>query len=287
MRNLLVGGSLLLASVAAASAADLPVRSAAPAPMMAVPMVYNWSGFYMGLNAGGAWSNGCTNYSLLIDTPVANWPTTCAGSSSAQFTGGAQIGYNLQSGNFVYGLEADVNFLGNSNSSSRQFVFDRNGNNLGDGTFLVRGLGDPGVFGTVRARLGFAADRALFYVTGGLAWASGGNDPAISWWNNTNNVTTGPADVTWRRGGASGIGWTLGAGIEYAITNNWTIRGEYLYVDLGKEDNAWSCTAGLGLGAACTGLGFVGRADVNFSVARVGVNYKFGGGNSAPVLARY
>ena len=147
----------------------------------------------------------------------------------------------------------------------------------------MRGLGDPGVFGTVRARLGFAADRALFYVTGGLAWASGGDDPSISWWQGT-NATTGTPDLLWRRGGASGFGWTLGAGIEYAISNNWTIRGEYLYVDLGNEDSNWACTA---RAASCPGLNFTGRADVNFSVARVGVNYKFGGGYSAPVLARY
>ena len=280
MRNILLGGSMLLASVAATSAADLPIRSAAPAPVMVAALPYNWSGFYVGLNAGGAWGSGCTNYTL-VSAP--NWPTTCGGNDNGQFTGGAQVGYNFQSGSIVYGLEADINGLGNSNGSSRTFSYGT-GITPPEGVFRVQGLGDPGVFGTVRARLGFAADRALFYVTGGLAWASGGNDPAISYWASTTNPPTGDANVIWRRGGASGIGWTLGAGIEYAISNNWTIRGEYLYVDLGNEDNTWTCTARLG---SCAGLNFTGRADVNFNVLRVGVNYKFGGGNTAPVLARY
>ena len=122
MRNVLLGSSMLLASVAAASAADLPVRSAAPAPVMVAAMPYNWSGFYVGLNAGGAWSSGCTNYTLLT---APNWPSTCADNNSGQFTGGAQIGYNLQSGNFVYGIEADINGVGNSNNGSRAFVYDQ------------------------------------------------------------------------------------------------------------------------------------------------------------------
>ncbi|MFN3892300.1 MAG: outer membrane protein [Beijerinckiaceae bacterium] len=272
MRNLLAASTILLASAAVVSAADLPVRGAAPAPVMVAQLPYNWSGFYLGLNAGGAWGSGCTQYTLIS---ALSWPSTCVGNDNTQFTGGAQAGYNFQAGSFVYGLEADVNGVGNSNGNTRAFGYL--GNN-----WRVAGVGDPGVFGTVRARLGFAADRALFYVTGGLAWASGGNDPAISYWDQ--RPATGAADVVWRRGGASGIGWALGAGAEYAFTQNWTMRAEYLYVDLGSEDNAWSCTAGGNFN--CTSFaGFTGRADVNFNVLRVGVNYKFGG--NAPVLARY
>lgn len=271
MRTVISAASVLLASIAASSAADLPVRSAGPAPVM-VAMAYNWSGFYVGLNAGGAWGSGCTQYTLVS---AVNWPSTCVDDNGGQFTGGAQIGYNFQSGSLVYGIEADLNGLANSNDGSRTFGY------LGD-TWRVTGVGDPGIFGTVRARLGFAIDRTLIYVTGGLAWANGGNDPAISYWDS--GTATGAPNVVWRRGGASGIGWTLGAGVEYAFSQNWTLRAEYLYVDLGNEDSAWSCTAGVGYN--CTNFaGFVGRADVNFNVFRVGVNYKFG--SNAPVLARY
>lgn len=287
MRNLLVGGSLLLASVAAASAADLPIRSAAPAPMMAVPMVYNWSGFYMGLNAGGAWTTGCTNYGLLVGgVAYSGWGDNCR-SSDTQFTGGAQVGYNFQAGSLVYGIEADINGVGNSNGGTRERIVV--GGPLAGDAFRITGVGDPGVFGTVRARLGFAANRALFYVTGGLAWASGGNDPRIGWYDNGIGVKTEP-DVLFSRGGRNSIGWTLGAGVEYAVANNWTIRAEYLYVDLGKEDNAWNCVAKATYDGVCVGataVDFAGRKDVNFNVVRVGVNYKFGGGNTAPVLARY
>lgn len=286
MRNLLVGGSLLLASVAAASAADLPIRSAAPAPMMAVPMVYNWSGFYMGLNAGGAWTTGCTNYGLTFaGAAYGEWNDQCR-SSDTQFTGGAQVGYNFQAGSFVYGIEADINGVGNSNGGTRTVVVPGAGP-LGGDAFRITGVGDPGVFGTVRARLGFAANRALFYVTGGLAWASGGNDPRVAWYNNGLTPVRDP-EAVFSRGGRNDIGWTLGAGVEYAMTNNWTIRAEYLYVDLGKEDNAWNCApAGAVPCTAATLVDLTGRKDVNFNVVRVGVNYKFGGGNSAPVLARY
>ena len=210
---------------------------------------------------------------------AGGWPSTCGnGSSDVQFTGGAQIGYNWQfAGGWVFGLEADINGIGNSNSSSRNFFY---GGNLtaANGSFAVRGLGDANVFGTVRARFGFAADRALFYITGGLAWADSGNDPTISWWAGNTSTALSP-DLVWRRGGANGVGWTLGAGIEYAICQQLDgprriplrrsrQRGQFLV--LHGAHRVLALLSNL-----------TGRSDVNFSVARVGVNYKFGGGNSA------
>lgn len=280
-RMLALGSVASIALVSGAVAADLPVRTAAPAPApVFVAPAFSWAGFYAGLNAGGAWTTGCKTYDLFVEGNRFNgWSDDNCRSSDTQFTGGAQVGYNFQSGKFVYGVEADINFLGNSNGGTRERV-------IGDelGTVRITGVGDPGVFGTVRARLGFAADRALFYVTGGLAWASGGNDPQIAGWE---GPAVGAPDAVFRRNGRNDIGWTLGAGAEYAITNNWTIRAEYLYVDLGSEDNAWSCA-----GPSCSlareyKVDFSGRKDAHFNVVRVGVNYKFGGASSAPVIARY
>ena len=178
-----------------------------------------------------------------------------------------------------------VDLSSSSNSSSgapTSFPYAENG--VAGGFYRISGVGSPNVLGTVRARLGFAADRALFYVTGGLAWASGTDDATISYWNNIEPI--GSPDVVWRRGGVNSVGWALGAGVEYAFTNNWTVRAEYLYVDFGKEDNAWSCTSS-GQISCGRWAGFTGRADMNLNIVRVGLNYKFGGGGSAPVVARY
>jgi outer membrane immunogenic protein len=195
---------------------------------------------------------------------LANFTDNCR-SSKTLFTGGAQVGYNLQSGNLVYGLEADINAVGGGNDSTRVRQFDQR-------NLVIRGVGDPSVYGTIRARLGLSADRALFYVTGGLAWAAGGNDPRVT-----------DVNAVYSRNGRRDIGWTAGLGAEYAFTNNWTARVEYLYVDLGKEDNAWSCSG------TCPPdrIDLAGRKDAHFNVVRVGVNYKFGGSSSSAVVARY
>lgn len=268
------------ALMSGAVAADLPVRTPAPAPVFVAPS-FSWAGFYAGLNAGGAWTTGCRSYDLLLQgVPVNGWSDECR-SSKTLFTGGAQFGYNLQSGNLVYGLEADINAVGGGNDSSRdrQFGDGENTRNL-----LIRGVGEPSVYGTVRARLGLSADRALFYVTGGLAWAAGGNDPRVAVWNGTIANRTGDAGAIYSRDGRRDFGWTAGLGVEYAFTNNWTARIEYLYVDLGKEDNAWSC---VGQGCVNANIDLAGRKDAHFNVVRVGVNYKFGGSSSNAVVARY
>ena len=268
-----------------AVAADLPMRSAAPSPIAYTAPAFSWAGFYVGLNAGGAWATKCADYGLNYGgSAYSGWDDNCR-SSNTQLTGGAQVGYNFQSGNLVYGIEADINAVGSSNDSRREIRGPAGA--LLNSTFRITGVGDPGVFGTVRARLGFSANRALFYVTGGLAWASGTKDPSVEFWS---AARVGAPDVVFTRDGKGSMGWALGAGVEYAIANNWTLRAEYLYVDLGKEDNAWNCAATPAYASACAGASAIdlsGRKSINFNVARLGVNYKFGGASSGPVVARY
>ena len=128
------------------------------------------------------------------------------GGGDGAFVGGGQIGYNWQSGAFVYGLETDIQYVGLSNNVSwGRYTW-------WEGT----GGGDGGYFGTVRARLGYAIDRTLIYITGGLAYGGLNTNPL------TGNTT-------------SNVGWTLGGGVEYAFTNNWTAKIEGLYVDTGEE----------------------------------------------------
>jgi outer membrane immunogenic protein len=178
------------------------------------------------------------------------------------FIGGAQIGYNWQFGGpLLLGLEADFN--GHSSISSNNSVFGFGGGNSGSG-FL----------GTGRARLGFlVSPQFLVYATGGVAygnpWSSANNSaaffllnpgvPFFGFNNNQNNFK---------------VGWTGGGGFEYMFTPNWSVKAEYLYVDLGRQSSNF---AFFGNGAA--------RSTAH--VARLGVNYHFNWGAPAPVVARY
>ncbi|WP_029005647.1 outer membrane protein [Azorhizobium doebereinerae] len=211
MKSVLVSGVLASALLAApAMAADL-ARAPTPAPAIvtAAPPAFSWTGFYIGANAGYAWGSG---------TGAAD----ANGLNPDGWLGGGQVGYNYQfQNNMLVGLEADVQ-----------------GSDIGSSNGALSSKLD--YFGTVRARLGYAFDRVLPYVTGGFAWGNNKiSTPGIS---ESNTLT----------------GWTAGAGVEYALTNNWTARAEYLYTDLGKGNyNA------------------IGEAGVNASTARLGVNYKF------------
>ncbi len=202
-----------LLAAGAASAADLPSRKGPVAAPVYVP-VFTWTGFYVGANAGYAWGNVNAN-------GFAN-----VGNLDG-FVGGGQVGYNCQIGQFVVGAEAD--FQGADLSS---------GNNLG----LV-GVKTE-YFGTVRARLGFAVDRFLPYVTGG--WAYG-------------NVKTSIPALAFSSDRSHTGGWTVGGGVEYAFTNNIVAGVEYLYVDLGEKNVLNSGT----------------KVGTDFSVVRARLSYKF------------
>lgn len=212
MKSVLVSGALLGAMVAApAMAADLAKPQSYPvkAQVAAPPPVFSWTGFYIGANAGYAWGSG---------KGAADY----YGVSPDGWFGGGQVGYNYQfQNNMLVGVEADLqgsDISGNANGVNSKLDY----------------------FGTVRARLGYAYDRFLPYVTGGLAYGK----------NTINDFGYSDSNTH--------VGWTVGGGLEYAITNNWTARAEYLYVDLGKKtyDN-------------------IGDAGIAASTARVGVNYKF------------
>ncbi|WP_353184340.1 outer membrane protein [Bosea sp. (in: a-proteobacteria)] len=189
----------LLASVAAlgliaagaASAADLPSRKGPVAAPVYIPPVFTWTGFYVGANAGYGWGNVNNSFGVSVGDLDG-------------FVGGGQIGYNYQIGQFVLGLEADI-----------QGADLSSGNNLG----LVGVKTD--YFGTVRARVGVAFDRFMPYITGG--WAYG-------------NVKTSIPSIGYSSDRSHTGGWALGGGLEYAVTNNLIAGVEYLYVDLGEKN---------------------------------------------------
>ena len=268
LRHLALGSVAALAlSAAGAMAADLPVRSAAPAPVFVAP-IFTWTGFYVGLNAGYAGDQ--FNYPFngsIYDEPYSG----SANINSSGFLGGAQIGYNWQFGNgFVLGVEADYAW---ANVEGRVGL----GASIGDfGASLAAGS-ELTSLGTLRARVGYGWDRALFYVTGGWAWGRVENTLSIGLGSNFDSFGL-ERDV-------NKSGWTLGAGVEYAFTNNLSFKTEYLYVDLGDK-NLYSQNYTYDGRTYATA-----RLDVETKVhvVRAGLNYRFWTpvATVGPVLARY
>lgn len=206
----LIGAVAGVLAAGPAFAADLAPAAAMPvkAPVAQPAPVFSWTGFYIGGNAGYSWGSGKAGLS---------------GVDPDGWLAGGQLGYNYQfQNNVLVGLEADIQ------------GGDVSGSTLGLDSNLD-------YLGTVRARLGYAMDRVLPYVTGGLAYGR-------------NSITDYGFESA-----KTHVGWTAGAGIEYALTNNWTARAEYLYTDLGSKtyDN-------IGTDAGLTS-----------SSARLGINYKF------------
>ncbi|HEY8565163.1 MAG TPA: outer membrane protein [Beijerinckiaceae bacterium] len=264
MKKILLAGTALAFAATAASAADLPRRSApAPVPYVAIP-VFTWTGFYVGVNAGYAGDKFEYPFSV---TPVGG-PAVVTGAASLNSSGflaGGTVGYNWQfGGNWVLGLEADYQW---ANVEGKLGI----GANFGGGALNASLGSEMTQFGTVRARVGYAFDRALVYVTGG--WAYGRTKSGIT------------ANLGGFGGGAFGVslsdsnsGWTLGGGLEYALTNNISFKTEYLYVDLGDTN-----LINTNLGGAVLRL----DAETKAHIVRAGINYRFWSPAGGAVVARY
>ena len=213
------------------SAADLPRRNFAPPPVAAYTPVsaFSWTGFYVGVNGGYSWASLGSIGNATFDRPSG-------------FTLGGTAGYNQQFGNFVLGLEGDLNWS-NIGSSRRQTI------TIGATPNAVVYASDVNWAGTLRVRAGYAVDRVLLYATGGYAGAS--LDLAYT------NVTasTSASQSKWVHG------YALGVGLEYAFTRNLSGKAEYLYTALGDT-------------GAFTGA-YAARADYSSSAVRMGVNYRF------------
>jgi outer membrane immunogenic protein len=219
----LVAGTAL---VGAANAADLPPRSApiTKAPVYVAPQ-FSWAGFYLGANVGYGWSDGSGNI-FPGGAPIRG--------DGDGFFGGFQGGYNWQMGSFVFGVETD--FQLSAGDGNTRFV--------GGPVF---GKVENDWFGTIRGRLGYAVDRWLFYVTGGGAFV--------------HNKLSPVAPFAFGSTSETGWTWTVGAGVEAALWQNWSIKAEYLYLD--TPDKV----------PVPPGTRVNGSTDTN--LIRVGVNYHF------------
>ncbi len=263
-----VASGLALALLStAALAADLPSRRAPPvfAPPPPIP-VFTWTGFYVGAQVGYEFgrSNG-------LATATATGAGLAANSGSKNgIIGGGHIGYlfSTQSlpvigsllganGSFGFGTAGVIGLEGDVDGTSART------------TYALGGFSDSArenIQGSIRGRLGIAFDRVLFYATGGAAF--GGLQ------NNYVNLATGATDSLSR----TRVGYTVGGGVDYAFTNNLSVRVEYRFTDFGSFTNVLAASSGGGLAV---------RQRETDNRVQAGISYKFDTFTPAPVVARY
>lgn len=239
MKFIISTAAAALLSTTAFAADAVYSYDSVPAPAVAQVPAYAWTGAYIGLNAGYGGGKVEAYYTDLED-PEFSGSGSITGNG---FVGGAQAGYNWQSGSFVYGVETDIQYSGIEAETTETDI---------DGIFTSRAEIDW--FGTTRARIGFVpTERFMAYATGGVAY---GKIELSADGSFEGEPFEGPSFSDTR------VGWTVGAGAEYAIDNNWSLKTEYLYTDLGKwtvfEDEIDR-----------------NELEFNFHTVRVGVNYKF------------
>jgi len=266
MNRLLLSVSILAMSVAGASAADLAPRAYTKAPVL--DAAYNWSGWYAGLNAGYAFSD--STGKLVAVTPGLAAPAAGGAVPALLNTkheggfGGGQLGYNRQFGKWLLGIETDIDGADIGRTSLVAFP--------GGGGFIpTNSTGRDHIdwFGTFRGRFGVTANNVLFYGTAGLAYGG----------TRTTATNIGIPATLGNFAGASSdtrAGWTAGAGIEWGFARNWTVKAEYLHVDLGSTN------------VTLTDPAFPTQSSVyrfrhEFDTVKLGVNYLFGG----PIVAKY
>jgi outer membrane immunogenic protein len=276
MKKLVLAVSIVAASAVSASAADMAVKAR---PMVAP--IYDWSGFYAGVNAGGVWNDtrddlfptGCFLTNIACGGGIPNNPqrSDLGRMHGSSFTGGGQAGYNWQSGKWVFGVEGDIEYVGinDSNVINRPIAAPLVGN------FLHTETDKQDWLATVRGRVGVTLDPSfLVFATGGVAFGEVRSATAVAF-TTTTDAYAGSTSTT-------RVGWTVGGGGEWMFAPKWSIKAEYLYVDLGKAGYNNACIT-----AVCAGFApppsYQTDLRVHEHVARVGLNYHFSG----PVVARY
>jgi outer membrane immunogenic protein len=258
-----------------------------------------WTGVYVGLNAGGTWTDEgagyTTNWAVLGAPGVANALLSgpLPSSNASGFIGGGQIGYNLQfGGTYVVGVEADIQGVARSGGSNTASSFVNT--SPGGGTVFVSPPVDAlttvtarqslDYLGTVRGRLGWLfTPTLLMYGTGGLAYGGGHvtvDDSQLSYAGSTLvSLNYGSGSFSDTR-----VGWSAGGGVEWMFWPNWSAKVEYLRYDLGTVRASFTNYE------ASTGLpGSISEFSTRFSgnLVRAGLNYHFNWGAPAPVVAKY
>jgi outer membrane immunogenic protein len=295
MKKLALTTVSLLAIASSALAADLPTKKSPPPAPTA-----DWQGLYVGLNAGGIWAN---NNSLNNTTTLPEQNTTFYTSSAAwlsgkvpasgtaAFIGGGQVGYNFQFINLsklklLAGLEADIQGVApGGTTGSRAFAttlvpVTSNGSN--QALISQSATNSLSYIGTVRGRAGIIlTPTILLYGTGGLAY--GGVNISLQNFAGWSSA--------WQGGSSSYantlVGWTAGGGFEWQFKENWSVKGEYLYYDLGNASASVTNYAYPNSGGSFVGSQSNYSARFNGNILRAGVNYHFNWAKPAAVVASY
>jgi outer membrane immunogenic protein len=252
-RFAVIGAGLLsIAGFAgAASAADLAPRAYTKAPPM-IAAVYDWSGFYIGLNGGGAASHGCWGIHNVAGAELGATANEGCNTATGGLAGG-QVGYRWQSASWVFGVEAQGDWadLKGSNPSLTAVIPYTNQTKVD-------------AIGLFTGQVGYAWNNALLYVKGGAAVT---DNQYSSFFTATGVQFNSASDTRW--------GGTVGAGIEYGFAPNWSVAVEYDHLFMGRPNIAFPATA-----IAVSRADFISQ-DVDMGTVRV--NYHFGG----PVIAKY
>jgi outer membrane immunogenic protein len=289
MKKLLLANAVLVALAAtSAMAADMPVKYKAPPPP------FGWTGCYGGINMG--WTGSQDRYDLsmgggflapgnLFANPANNGQFVASYKPlNSAFNGGVQAGCNYQFGVAVFGVEADFN-----ETSLRETAlasYGPIGPFVGGGPGLASSHDEQATknlvwYSTFRARLGYAGDRVLYYVTGGAAVGKINSSTTVSFQADqvflNGDIFHGETSVT-------KAGWTAGAGIEWPVEVGWTVKLEYMYLDLGSFSYASGCVAPAACGGGAPPFAWQTNIRVKENLFRAGINYRFGGG---PLIAKY
>src|SRR4051812_46399001 len=261
--------SALMASVCTVIA--LPALAAdlsRPAPYTKAPVAepvvsaYSWSGFYLGANAGAKWANFRETFSSGTLTPLG-----FRGDSDVSWLAGGQLGFMWQTGQFVFGIEGDIDGTNLHNTFTSAGVV---GPFVAGDTFAVKNDWQA----SARGRLGWAFDRTLLYVTGGGAWGDVKTTATFV-------PVAGVNALTVLSNSRTAFGWTLGGGLDYGIAPGWSLGAEYRYTRFENNHNNGN-TLGTLAGVAQPIL-YNARLDTNEVTARVNYHFNWAG----PVAARY
>jgi outer membrane immunogenic protein len=256
MKRVLLGvvGLIALGAAAPAVAADLAPRTYTKAPPPIAAAVYDWSGFYIGLNGGGGWSHKCwTNTSTVLGPTVPNISEGCHDASGGMV--GGQLGYRWQASNWVFGIEAQGDWADLKGSNASLLFANTTNQTKIDAVGLFTG------------QVGYAWNSVLWYLKGGAAVTD----------DKYNGITTSTG-LVFDQATETRWGGTVGTGLEFSFAPNWSVGVEYDHLFMGNRTLTFTTNVPL--------AGTFSRSDSikqDVDMATVRVNYRWGG----PVIAKY
>ncbi len=246
-----------------------------PVSMKDVPVIVPapiWTGFYGGVHLGAAWADVGVQRNVFYGKYGATAVPVNDMISATGF-GGGQLGYNWQfpASNFVLGVEADLDGIGGNNERGATAV-TYNPRGAINSVLGVRVNETGGFAGDFTGRLGYTWANWMLYAKGGFAWFSPNLQGTATIWDR-NGVSTFSAS-----NGSDLTGWTVGAGLEWMLNPNWSVKAEYLYYDFGINNNSWNVNSAVG-NSENNWRWF--NNDVTINTVKLGLNYHLTGGYTA------